>query len=87
MAHGGRYWLGDPTNSNFQAAARATERVHGVKPDMIREGGSIPITLTIQEVSEKDVILLPIGAADDGAHSQNEKIDLSNYMSGVRTVN
>jgi len=24
----------------------------------------------------KNVILLPMGAADDGAHSQNEKIDI-----------
>jgi acetylornithine deacetylase/succinyl-diaminopimelate desuccinylase-like protein len=84
LARGGRHWLGNPNNSNFQAAARATERVYGVKPDMIREGGSIPITLTIQEVSEKDVILLPLGAADDGAHSQNEKIDVANYINGVR---
>jgi hypothetical protein len=36
-----------------------------------------------QEATGKNVILLPMGAADDGAHSQNEKIDIRNYIEGV----
>lgn len=55
----------------------------GVEPDLTREGGSIPVTLTFQEATGKNVILLPMGASDDGAHSQNEKIDKYNYMNGV----
>ena len=51
---------------------------------MTREGGSIPITLTFQEVTGKSVLLLPIGAADDGAHSQNEKINRKNYIDGSK---
>lgn len=31
----------------------------------------------------KNIVLLPVGAADDGAHSQNEKIDVRNYIEGV----
>ena len=54
---------------------------------MTREGGSIPVTLTLQEATNKNVVLLPIGASDDGAHSQNEKIDRRNYIEGVRTIN
>ena len=50
---------------------------------MTREGGSIPVTLTLQETTGKNVMLLPIGACDDGAHSQNEKIDRVNYVQGV----
>ena len=50
---------------------------------MIREGGSIPVTLTLQEATEKNVVLLPLGACDDGAHSQNEKMDRKNYIEGV----
>ena len=57
--------------------------VFGVEPDLTREGGSIPVTLTFQEATGKNVMLLPIGASDDGAHSQNEKIDKYNYMNGV----
>jgi hypothetical protein len=36
-----------------------------------------------QEMTGKSVILLPVGAGDDGAHSQNEKINIRNYIEGV----
>ena len=53
---------------------------------MTREGGSIPVTLTLQEATGKNVMLLPLGACDDGAHSQNEKMDRKNYIEGVSIV-
>jgi cytosolic nonspecific dipeptidase len=34
-------------------------------------------------VTGKNVLLLPMGSGDDGAHSQNEKIELRNYIEGV----
>ncbi|CAG0898012.1 unnamed protein product [Cyprideis torosa] len=83
MVHGGPHWLTDPFGPQFQAGVKATKRVYGVEPDLTREGGSIPVTLTLQRVSGKSVMLLPMGAADDGAHSQNEKIDVRNYIMGV----
>lgn len=60
--------------------------VFGINPDMTREGGSIPVTLTLQEATGKNVMLLPLGACDDGAHSQNEKMDRKNYIEGVSIV-
>ena len=50
---------------------------------MTREGGSIPVTLSLQNATETSVILLPMGASDDGAHSQNEKLNIYNYINGV----
>lgn len=50
---------------------------------MIREGGSIPVTLTFEEILGKNVMLLSLGCGDDGAHSQNEKMDIRNYIEGV----
>lgn len=50
---------------------------------MTREGGSIPVVLTIAEALGVNVCLLPLGRADDGAHSTNEKLDRSNYIEGV----
>ena len=41
------------------------------------------MTLTLQEATGKNVVLLPLGACDDGAHSQNEKMDRRNYIEGV----
>ena len=50
------------------------------------QGGSIPVTLTFQEVLGKNVLLLPMGRSDDGAHSINEKLDKSNYIQGIKLL-
>lgn len=40
-------------------------------------------SLTFKETTGKNVLLLPMGSSDDGAHSQNEKINVINYIEGV----
>ena len=51
---------------------------------MTREGGSIPVIVTLQDATKADVMLLPMGQSDDGAHAQNEKLSENNYINGVR---
>jgi len=85
LIHDGDYWLSNPFNENFTAAKKATKTVWGIEPDLTREGGSIPITLTFEKELKTSVLLLPIGRGDDGAHSTNEKLDVSNYIEGVKT--
>ncbi len=84
--HSGRPWVADINHWNFEAAHRATKTVYGVDPDYTREGGSIPVALSFQEALGKNVLLLPMGRADDGAHSVNEKLDRSNYINGVKLM-
>jgi nonspecific dipeptidase len=79
-------WVADFTDDHYKAGIRAVKRVSGVEPDLTREGGSIPVTLTFQEMTGKSVMLLGIGAGDDMAHSQNEKINVSNYIGGIKTL-
>jgi len=86
MFHGGRPWISDPKSGNFMAGAAAMKRVFGVEPDLTREGGSIPVTISFQEATGKDVLLLPMGSSDDGAHSQNEKINKRNYIEGIKVL-
>lgn len=86
LIHDGDYWVADPHNWSFRAAARATKAVWGVDPDLTREGGSIPITLSFQDNLKTSVILIPMGRGDDGAHSTNEKINVSNYIEGTKTL-
>lgn len=86
MAHGGKPWTEDPNHPHYVAASKATKHVYKVEPDMTREGGSIPVTLTLQQATGKNVVLLPVGASDDGAHSQNEKIDIRNYIEGTKLL-
>ncbi|CCC70876.1 hypothetical protein NCAS_0F03920 [Naumovozyma castellii] len=86
LIHDGNYWVSDPFNAQFTAAAKATKEVYGVDPDFTREGGSIPITLTFEEQLKTSVLLLPMGRGDDGAHSINEKLDISNFIGGIKTM-
>jgi Cys-Gly metallodipeptidase DUG1 len=63
----GEPWIEDWKHWNYQAATRATEIVYGRTPDLTREGGSIPVTLTFAEALGVNVLLLPMGRGDDGA--------------------
>ncbi|KAH9900323.1 peptidase family M20/M25/M40 [Xylariomycetidae sp. FL2044] len=84
--HVGKWWVASPNHWNFRAASKATERVWGVEPDFTREGGSIPITLTFEQATGKNVLLLPMGSSTDGAHSINEKLDKRNYIEGIKLL-
>ncbi|KAF8672955.1 CNDP dipeptidase [Rhizoctonia solani] len=84
--HGGKPYLADPNHWNFVAAAKATQAIYGKQPDLTREGGSIPVTLTFADALGVSVLLLPMGRGSDGAHSTNEKLDLSNYINGTKVL-
>ncbi|KFD53855.1 hypothetical protein M514_05361, partial [Trichuris suis] len=100
--HSGRPWLSDFHNKNFVAGKKAMRTgsncrissfglplsclVYGCEPDLTREGGSIPVALTLQECTGKNVMLLALGAGDDMAHSQNEKINKRNYILGTKLL-
>jgi nonspecific dipeptidase len=60
--HGGKPWVSDVNHPNYLAGRKATQLVYGVEPDLTREGGSIPVTLTFQVSSlllsfKTDVVL------------------------------
>jgi Cys-Gly metallodipeptidase DUG1 len=84
--HGGKPWVADHRHWNFEAAKKATKAVYGQDPDLTREGGSIPVTLTFAESLGVNVLLLPMGRGDDGAHSTNEKLDKSNFLQGSKLL-
>ncbi|KAG8429943.1 hypothetical protein GDO86_018789 [Hymenochirus boettgeri] len=86
MGHGGKPWVSDFNHPHYIAGRKAMKTVFNVEPDLTREGGSIPVTLTFQEATGKNVMLLPVGASDDGAHSQNEKLNRFNYIQGVKLL-
>ncbi|XP_016069102.1 PREDICTED: beta-Ala-His dipeptidase [Miniopterus natalensis] len=79
-------WVADVKDHQYLAAKRAIKTVFGTEPDMIRDGSTIPIAKTFQEVIQKSVLMLPLGAVDDGEHSQNEKINRRNYIDGSKLL-
>ena len=86
LQHAGNWWVASPKHWNFSAAGKAVESVFGVKPDLTREGGSIPVTLTFEKATGKNVLLLPMGSSTDAAHSINEKLDRRNYIEGTKLL-
>ena len=81
--HGGKPWMTNFDNPFVQAAARAIERGFGQAPVFNREGGSIPVVSTFQEVLGLPTVLFGIGLPDENAHAPNEKLDLGNFHNGV----
>ena len=79
-------WLTDPKSTLFTAGAKALLRVHGVRPDLTREGGSIPVVGMLADAIDAEIMLLPLGASDDAAYSENEKFDKRQYLMGVTSL-
>ena len=68
----------------MSAASRAIEHAFGTAPVMIREGGSIPVVSTFQEILGVDTLLLGWGQNTDNLHSPNERFRLTDYHLGIR---
>jgi len=81
---GGKPWVDNHEHWNYVAAKKATMAVYNKMPDLTREGGSIPVTLTFAEELKVNVLLLPMGRGDGGEHSTNEKLDWDNYIKGTK---
>jgi acetylornithine deacetylase/succinyl-diaminopimelate desuccinylase-like protein len=83
--HGGKAVIVPTTGNAMTAALKAVQRGFGREPLLIREGGSIPVVSTFQEILGAPTLLIGFGLNDDNAHSPNEKFDLKDYQRGIRT--
>jgi len=82
LLHGGNPVQVDVTAPAFEVLDQAFESVVGRKSVPVRAGGSIPIIPELG-LTGAPVILTGIGLPDDGLHSPNEKLDLSQLWSGI----
>jgi acetylornithine deacetylase/succinyl-diaminopimelate desuccinylase-like protein len=81
--HGGKPWMTELDNPFVQAAGRAIEKGFGKSPVFTREGGSIPVVATFQEILGLPSVLFGVGLPDENAHAPNEKLDLGNFHGGI----
>jgi acetylornithine deacetylase/succinyl-diaminopimelate desuccinylase-like protein len=81
--HGGKPWMTEFDNKYVQAAGRAIEKGFGQTPVFNREGGSIPVVATFQEILGLPSVLFGVGLPDENAHAPNEKLDLGNFHGGI----
>ena len=80
--HGGKPWMTEFDNPFVQAAGRAIEKGFGKEPVFNREGGSIPVVATFQEILGLPSVLFGVGLPDENAHAPNERLDMA-YAIGV----
>lgn len=75
-----------PLNSKWiDAAFKALKQAYGKDPVFIREGGSIPIVVTFQDILKAPALLLGFGQPDENAHSPDEHLSLDNFQKGIIT--
>jgi acetylornithine deacetylase/succinyl-diaminopimelate desuccinylase-like protein len=84
--HGGEPWHAEPSGRVFDAAKRALAQAFGREPVLIREGGSIPIVQSFQQVLGAPVVLIGFGLPGENAHAPNEWMSLENYHVGAEAM-
>jgi len=70
----------------IRAAFDSIRQGFGKEPVFIREGGSIPIVVTFQELLKAPAVLLGFGLPDENAHSPDEHMNLNNFHKGIITA-
>ena len=80
--HGAKPVLVPREGAAVRAAVRAYEVGFGREPVFIREGGSIPVVNTFQEILGAPSLLLGLGLPDDGAHGPNERFRIEDFHRG-----
>ena len=67
------------------AAKNSLKAVWDVEPVFVRQGGSVPVVGSIQDVLGVDSLIMGFGLPDDNLHAPNEKFHLPNYFRGIET--
>ncbi len=82
--HGGAPWVASLDHPALRAAANAVEAGFGKRPVFQREGGTIPIVSTFQDLLGIPTVLMGIGLPDENAHAPNENLYLPNFFNGIK---
>jgi acetylornithine deacetylase/succinyl-diaminopimelate desuccinylase-like protein len=69
----------------MRAAARAYERGFGVAPVFLRNGGSVPVVNTFEELLGIPTVLMGFGLPDDAIHAPNERMQLPTFGRAIAT--
>jgi len=81
--HGALPYIAPIDHPAVRAAKRALSKAFGAEAVLTREGGSIPITVTFQDVLGLHSVLMGFGLPDENAHAPDENLDLDNLHYGI----
>lgn len=76
----------NPDHLAIRMAAKAFSDAFGKPTVYIRSGGSVPIVGDFDRHLGIPTVMMGLGLPDDGLHSPNEKFNLNNYVTGIKTV-
>ncbi|MFX0185321.1 MAG: M20/M25/M40 family metallo-hydrolase [Candidatus Hodarchaeota archaeon] len=82
----GDWWYGNVKNNIYKAGTKAIKEYWKMDPDFTRSGGSIPIIPFMEKTLNAPAMILGVGQASDGAHSQNERLQLKNLIGGKEVI-
>jgi acetylornithine deacetylase/succinyl-diaminopimelate desuccinylase-like protein len=68
------------------AAMEAFESAFGRKAMLVRSGGSIPVTIDLQEALKAPMVISGLPEADSAPHSPNERYSLDQYHRGIKML-
>ena len=74
----------DPESPWMAAATEAMQAAFGQSPVFIREGGSIPVVSSFQQILGIDTLLLGWGRNTDNLHSPDEHFHVCDFHNGTR---
>ena len=84
--HGGNPVITPIDTIWMQKAKVALKDAFGKEPVFIREGGSIPICETFQNVLGASPVLIGFGLPTDNTHSPNENFSLENFFGWIKAI-
>jgi acetylornithine deacetylase/succinyl-diaminopimelate desuccinylase-like protein len=70
----------------MELASEAVEIGYGIRPTLIRGGGTVPVVDLIKSHLGIDTLMVGFGLPDDRVHSPNEKFELDALYAGCRTA-
>ena len=76
----------DPNHPAISTAAQAFSEVFGKPTVFTRSGGSVPVVGDFAQHLGIPTVMMGLGLPDDALHSPNEKFNLENYYTGIKTV-
>jgi acetylornithine deacetylase/succinyl-diaminopimelate desuccinylase-like protein len=76
----------DTSHPGVAALRRAFAAGYGAEPVLMREGGSVPVTVDFQEALRAKLLVTGFGLPDDALHSPNERMSLDQFHRAVETV-
>lgn len=81
--HGAEPVMVPPDSPFITAGQVAFERAFGIRPVLVREGASIPITATFLKALEAPSIMVGYGLNEDNIHSPNERFKYEHFVKGI----